>query len=181
MEESFEYLTKLMVKYTDDENKFKKLEKLYTYLFDNKIGLIPYSLRKEIEMPEAPEGLEYRTLGTMEHNICDVIAQRMKDRKMSWSIKGAGNPAKILVEKASKRIYNIIDEVCSGVIPEDKLGTITEMITLTAADVNKKAKGSKYYPVKQARIPFTGCAMTNGRKAIQSLFQERNFSELIYR
>ena len=181
VEESFEYLTKLMVKYTDDENKFKKLEKLYTYLFDNKIGLIPYSLRKEIEMPEAPEGLEYRTLGTMEHNICDVIAQRMKDRKMSWSIKGAGNLAKILAEKASKRIYNIIDEVCSGVIPEDKLGTITEMITLTAADVNKKAKGSKYYPVKQARIPFTGCAMTNGRKAIQNLFQERNFSELIYR
>jgi hypothetical protein len=90
MEESFEYLTKLMVKYTDDENKLKKLEKLYTYLFDNKIGLIPYSLRKEIEMPEAPEGLEYRTLGTMEHNICDVIAQRMKDRKMSWSISRKG-------------------------------------------------------------------------------------------
>ena len=181
MEESFKYLTKLMVKYTDDENKFRKLEKLYTYLFDNKIGLRPYNLREEIKMPEAPEGLEYRNLGTMEHNICDVLAQRMKGRKMSWSIKGASNLAKILAEKASKRIYNIIDEVCSGVIPEDKLETITEMIPLTAADVNKKAKKSKYYPVQQARIPFTGCAMTNGRKAIQSFFKQRNFSELIYR
>jgi len=181
VEESFKYLTKLMVKYTDDENKLKKLEKLYTYLFDNKIGLRPYNLREEIKMPEAPEGLEYRNLGTMEHNICDVLAQRMKGRKMSWSIKGASNLAKILAEKASKRIYNIIDEVCSGVIPEDKLETITEMIPLTAADVNKKAKKSKYYPVQQARIPFTGCAMTNGRKAIQSFFKQRNFSELIYR
>ncbi|MDD3224618.1 MAG: hypothetical protein PHX70_07935 [Clostridium sp.] len=76
---------------------------------------------------------------------------------------------------------SVIDEVCSEVISEDKLETITEMIPLTAADVNRKAKKTKYYPVQQARIPFTGCAMTNGRKAIQSIFERRNFSELIYR
>jgi len=181
VEESLEYVTKLMVKYTKDENKFKKLEKLYTYLFDNKIGLRPYHLRKEINMPEAPEGLEYRNLGTMEHNICDILAQRMKGRKMSWSIKGANNLAKILAEKASKRIYKVIDEVCSGVISGDKLETITEMITLTTADVNKEVKKSKYYDVKQANIPFTGCAITNGRRSIQSFFKQRNFSELIYR
>ncbi|WP_175413078.1 hypothetical protein [Clostridium sp. AWRP] len=35
---------------------------------------------------------------------------------MSWSIKGANNLAKILAEKASKRIYKVIDEVCCGVI-----------------------------------------------------------------
>ncbi|WP_027624509.1 ISLre2 family transposase [Clostridium lundense] len=181
VEESFEYVTNLMVKYTEDENKFKKLEKLYTYLFENKIGLRPYHLREEIQMPKAPEGLEYRNLGTMEHNICDILAQRMKGRKMSWSISGANNLAKILAEKASKRIYDVINEVCSGIVSEDKLETITEMITLTAADVNKKVKKSKYYTVQQASVPFTGCAMTNGRKAIQSFFQQRNFSELIYR
>lgn len=181
VEESFEYVINLMVKYTEDENKFKKLEKLYTYLFENKIGLRPYHLREEIQMPKAPEGLEYRSLGTMEHNICDILAQRMKGRKMSWSIGGANNLAKILAEKASKRIYNVINEVCSGIVSEDKLETITEIITLTAADVNKKVKKNKYYPVQQSSIPFTGYAMTNGRKAIQSFFQQRNFSELIYR
>lgn len=181
VEQSFEYVINLMVKYTEDENKFKKLEKLYTYLFENKIGLRPYHLREEIQMPKAPEGLEYRNLGTMEHNICDILAQRMKGRKMSWSIGGANNLAKILAEKASKRIYNIINEVCSGLISEDKLETITEIITLTAADINKKVKKNKYYPVQQSSIPFAGYAMTNGRKAIQSFFQQRNFSELIYR
>lgn len=30
----------------------------------------------------------------MEHNICDVLAKRMKGRKMSWSISGADNLAK---------------------------------------------------------------------------------------
>ncbi|MGO5092132.1 ISLre2 family transposase, partial [Clostridium sp. LCP25S3_F10] len=79
------------------------------------------------------------------------------------------------------RIYNVINEVCSGTISEDKLETITEMITLTAADVNKKTKKSKYYTIQKANIPFTGCAMTNGRKAIQSFFKQRNFSNLIYR
>ncbi len=176
VEESLEYVTNLMIKYTEDENKFKKLEKLYTYLFDNKVGLRPYHLREEITMPKPPEGLEYRNLGTMEHNICDILAQRMKGRKMSWSINGANNLAKILAEKASKRIYNVINEVCAGFIAEDKLETITEMLTLTAADVNKKVKKGKYYPIQQATIPFTGYAMTNGRKAIQSFFKQRNFN-----
>ncbi|SHK53567.1 hypothetical protein SAMN02745248_02763, partial [Hathewaya proteolytica DSM 3090] len=73
------------------------------------------------------------------------------------------------------------NEVCSGIVTNEKLETITEMITLTASDVNKKVKKSKYYPIQQARIPFTGYAITNGRKAIQDFFKERSFSELIYR
>lgn len=56
-EENFEYITNLLIKYTEDENKFKKLETLYTYLFDNKIGLKPYHLREEVKLPKAPEGL----------------------------------------------------------------------------------------------------------------------------
>ncbi|ENK1241995.1 hypothetical protein K8O96_16500 [Clostridium sporogenes] len=75
----------------------------------------------------------------------------------------------------------MINEVYSGIISEDKLEIITEMITLTVADVNKEVKKSKYYTVQKANLPFTGCVMTNGRKAIQSFFQQRNFSELIYR
>lgn len=57
VEESFGYVTNLMIKYTEDENKFKKLERLYTYIFENKIGLRPYQLRKEIQMPKAPKDL----------------------------------------------------------------------------------------------------------------------------
>lgn len=63
------------------------------------MGLRSYHLREEIKMPKAPEGLEYRNLGTMEHNVCDILAQRMKGRKMSWSISGANNFAKILARE----------------------------------------------------------------------------------
>src|SRR5690554_5499384 len=102
--ETFEYLTNLLIEYTHDEDKFKKLEKLYNYLSNNYEGLIPYKLRG-IELPALPNGLEYRGMGTMEGNVCDVITLRMKNRKMSWSEDGADNLAKLLVARASGALY----------------------------------------------------------------------------
>jgi hypothetical protein len=37
-------------------------------------------------MPAAPVGMTYRHLGTMEHNVCDILAQRMKHNKTSWTV-----------------------------------------------------------------------------------------------
>jgi len=100
-------------------------------------------LREDIKLPKPPEGLEYRHLGTMEHNVCDILAQRMKHRKMSWSIKGANNLSKILAEKASRRIYPLISELCSDVISTEKLEKIVETITLSASQVYRSNKKSK--------------------------------------
>ena len=69
----------------------------------------------------------------MEHNICDVLAQRMKGRKMSWSISGAENIAKILSEKFSNRLFKTIDELCSNVISTEKLEKVVECVSLSAA------------------------------------------------
>ena len=51
-------------------------------------------------MPKAPEGIEYRNLGTMERNV-DIFAKRMKGAK-SWSEKGADNLSKIIALKMGK-------------------------------------------------------------------------------
>ncbi len=51
-------------------------------------------------MPEPPEEVFYKDLGTIKHKVCDVIYLRMKGRKMSWSINGATNLSKILALKA---------------------------------------------------------------------------------
>ncbi|WP_123054093.1 hypothetical protein [Clostridium sp. JN-1] len=144
-----------------------------------------------LEQEKVKKNKGSKTSGTDRKNIidiCDMNSEKLinyvKFKLSSYkpkSVKGANNLAKILAEKASKRTYNVINEVCSGVIPDSKLETITEMITITAADINKKVKMGKYYPVQQASIPFTDCAMTNGRKSIQSFLKQRNFSELIYR
>ncbi|MBV4448557.1 ISLre2 family transposase [Clostridium tyrobutyricum] len=179
--ESLNSVEQLMIKNNADEKEMKKLSNLYNYLVNNKEGLIPYHLRKDIKLPEPPEGLKYRHLGTMEHNICDVLAQRMKGRKMSWSIIGAENMAKIQAERFSNRLYKSLDELCNSVLTKEKFDKIEEIIVLSAAEVNKNIPKSKTYAVHKGKVPFTGSAITNGRKAIRRIFEDRCFSELVYR
>lgn len=69
---------------TEDVKEKERLLELYGYLLNNKEGLIPYQQRG-LYFPTPPPGVIYRNLGTMEYHICDIIAQRMKNRKASWS------------------------------------------------------------------------------------------------
>ena len=62
----------------------------------------------------------------MEHNVCDILAQRMKHNKTSWTISGADHIAKILAEKASGSLYTTINSVLYGVIPDEKFEEIVE-------------------------------------------------------
>jgi len=181
VDESFNMLEKIMIENNNDEKNIKKLTNLYNYLVNNKMGLIPYHLRKDINMPEAPGGLVYRHLGTMEHNICDVLAQRMKGRKMSWSVSGAESMAKIQAERFSNRLYKSLDELCTNVLTEEKFAKIEDIVILSAAEVNKSITKSKTYAIRKGSIPFTGSAITNGRKAIRKIFEDRCLSELVYR
>ncbi|MGI6585326.1 MAG: UPF0236 family transposase-like protein [Lutisporaceae bacterium] len=58
---------------TEDEKEQMKLKVLYKYFKENREGLIPYQERG-LDIPKPPAGIEYRSLGTMEHHICDIIA-----------------------------------------------------------------------------------------------------------
>jgi hypothetical protein len=180
VDEGFEYLRELLIEYNEDEDKFKKLEQLYNYLDRNREGLMPYRLR-DIKLPELEEGLEYRTLGTMEHNICDIIALRMSGRKMSWSIKGASYLAKLLAARASGNLYERLDGLFDGAISEDKLDEMVEIVQLSAAQVNKKPKTSKIYKISRFSMPFEGQPLTEGMKAIRNLVENRVASDLVYR
>lgn len=180
VDEGFKYLSELLIEYNDEQDKFKKLENLYNYLSHNREGLVPYHLRG-IELPELEEGLEYRTLGTMEHNVCDIIALRMKGRKMSWSIKGATHLAKLLAARASGSLYEQLNKLFDGVMSKDKLDEMVEILQLSAAEVNKKMKTSKIYRAHNSPMPFESRPLTEGMKAIRSLLENRVASDLVYR
>ena len=180
IDDGFEYLTGLLIEYKEDQEKSMKLEQLYNYLYRNREGLKPYLLR-DIKLPELEEGLEYRNLGTMEHNICDIIALRMKGRKMSWSVKGANYLAKLLAARASGTLYKRLDELFNDTIPEDKLEEITEIIQLSSAEVNRKVGVSKVYKIRRSPIPFEGQPLTEEMKAIRKLVENRIASDLVYR
>ena len=81
----------------------------------------------------------------MEHNICDVLVQRMKGRKMSWSINGADNLAKILSEKFSNKLFDIVDKIYRSIIQKEIVESINVAVLLTVFKANKESKKSKVY------------------------------------
>ena len=162
----------------EDEKKRKKLRELHTYFKENSHGLIPYQERG-LDIPTAPDGLVYRTLGTMEHHICDMIAQRMKNCKGSWSIKGGGNLAKLLVAKTCRRLHQLIENYSKIVLPEDKTREIIQVLSASnAPKVDGKGKDGN---IHKGNIPFAECAVTNGKRSIRSMLSMKSFSDLIYR
>ena len=183
VDKGLEEITQMLIDNNKEEKIFKKLEDLYNYLASNRDGLVPYKLRDNIKLPTPPEGVEYRQLGTMEHHICDVLAQRMKGRKMSWSINGADNLAKILAEKFSNRLFDTVDKIYRNIIPNDVIETIVKEVPLplSAADVNRKAKKSSIYKIHSVPIPYSDAAVNMGRKIIRDLCGIRDFGDISYK
>lgn len=160
------------------ESEVKKLTTLENYIKSNIDGIVVYKDRKNITLPEAPEGIEYRNLGTMERNV-NIFAKRMKGAK-SWSEKGASNLAKIIALKMGKGFKDKISALISGQLSEKFTERFVETISSTQTAVKKTVKKS-LYPIHQGQIPFSNCKVTNGRKAIRSMFDLKVFSEMVYR
>ena len=176
--EGLEYITKLLIKYSNDKKAFKKLSDLYNYFVANKSGLVPYHLRKDLVIPQPPKGVEFRTLGTMEHNICDILAKRLKGRKRSWSNKGATNIAKILTEKANNRIGSIVETAYKNIVSDELAHRFEDIVVLHPEAVDRNLKKCKSYNMKKAAMPYDGCAMTEGRNTIRNLIRNRTMNNL---
>lgn len=167
-EEMLMYLNALEKDNTDEKIK-ERLRSLHNYFSENRPGLMPY-LARGLDLPALEDGLVYRSMGTMEHNICDVISQRMKHRKGSWSIAGGGNMAKVLAWKASRRLKGVINQFITG----QMCGKLAEAIRvpLSAAQVPRTIGKGYSYPTRGS-WPFEGVFKTNGRYAIQKLVSDR--------
>lgn len=161
----------------NDEADRKKLAELHKYFSNNKEGLIPYQERG-LKLPTPPPGVEYRNLGTMEHQVCDGAAKRMKHQKASWSKEGAENLGRLLCKKVCGNLYETVSTLAKTVLPE----RYTEMIeeVLSAAKAPAKDGKGYLYPVR-GNNPFTNTFVTNGRKAILGMLSDRSSSDLIYR
>ena len=162
----------------EDEKQEKKLRELHTYFKENKEYLTPYQQRG-LNLPEPPEGITYRNLGTMEHHICDIIAQRMKHRKASWSVEGAENLGRLLALKVCKKLNEAVKKLSKTVLPTEKNCAIIE--ELSAAKIPQKVGKGSDGNIRKGHIPFAECAVTGGRKAIKKMFDLKDFYDLVYR
>ena len=144
IEEMFEYLTVYKDSLTDD-TEIEKAETLLRYFTANKEGLLPYQ-KRGLEIPECPEGLVYKNMGTMENHIWSIIARRMKHNHTSWSIRGGNHLARILAKKCSGKLYEITEQLRIPVFEEAKLEELKGDI-LQAGQIRKKIGAGYNYPV----------------------------------
>lgn len=91
--------------------------RLHTYFKNNKDGLVPCH-RRGLDMPEPPDGKEYRRLGAMESNIFTIVGNRMKGGRACWSIEGADNLARLLCLKFTGKLSETLDKLAKMVLPE---------------------------------------------------------------
>jgi len=135
----------------DDEKERENLLKLLGYFRNNKDALVPY-YRRGLEIPDPPEGKEYRRMGAMESNIFTIIGNRMKGRRHNWSIAGAENMARLLCLKYTDKLRGLIDNLSIVVLPERYAEEVK--VEFSAAKIPQR-EGKGYNGFNQALIPST--------------------------
>lgn len=92
---------------------------------------------------------------------------------------GASNLGKLLATKASNRLREVVQRYSKIILPEEKTAEIIEILSEAKAPI-KDGKG-KDGNIHKGQRPYKNSPVTNGRKAICSMFDMRSFSDLIYR
>ena len=165
----------------DKKDKWeKKAGELYEYLAGNRDYLLPYRAREGVDVPEAPAGLIYKNLGTQENQNCSNITLRMKNNKGSWSIAGGGHMAKILVRFANRSIWEDIFRYKNAVIESDKEPVIVNILSAATAP-KVDGKGNKTGNVMTGHILYREAEKTFSRKAFLKIFENKEFTQLVYR
>lgn len=152
----------------ETDKRSKKALELYTYLSNNRDGLLPYQ-KRGVKIPEAPEGIVYKNMGVQENQNCTVVTLRMKHRRMRWSEKGANNMAKALYRKENRELIDTIERYTDGLIFTMQMKEIIQ--TLSAAKVPKKdGKGNPYVDKISHHMPLLDAMQTASRKAFRAAF-----------
>lgn len=138
----FDYLETYKNSLSEDE-AIVDVQSLIDYYRNNEEGLLSYQ-SQGLELPENPEGLEYRNMGTMENHVWSVIARRMKHNHTSWSRQGGNHLAKILAKKCSGRLNEVIGKLVRPVFKEEVIEEIYGEILLSAKAPKKDGKGYEY-------------------------------------
>ena len=169
IEEMFDYIREYVrvSKGEDESDKTcKKAEELYTYLYNNREGLLPY-YKRGIKLPEPVEGIIYKNMGIQETQNCTLITLRMKHRRKRWSESGADNLAKLLCRKENKDLIETVERYSGELIFDESQSEIKEPLSVSKSP-SRDGKGLPYMEVGRESLPLTGTPLTAGRKALRN-------------
>lgn len=85
----------------------------------------------------------------MENHIWSIIARRMKHNHSCWSIKGGNNLTKILANKCSGKLNEVVAKLKMPVFEEPIVQKIESDI-LMPGQVKKKTEKGYEYPVQRS-------------------------------
>ena len=149
------------------EEERENLLSLLTYFRGNKDGLVPCH-RQGLDLPEPPEGIEYRRMGCMESNVFILVGNRMKGRRACWSIDGGNNLARLLCLKATKKLSDTLQNLTSAALPEK----YAEEIRVLSASKVAKSIGKGYDGYHKSTAPSTPeYGWLRGIGALRTLFE----------
>ena len=147
-----------------DETEIKDVEELLKYYINNREGLIAYQ-SQGLNLPEHPDGLEYRNMGTMENHIWSMIAKRIKHNhtcwNTCWSKRGENHLAKILAKKCGGKLYEVTEKLKHAIFKEE---TVEEI--LMAGEVAKKVGKGYEYPTIGHMVGLEGKIIGERKKLL---------------
>lgn len=149
------------------DKKAKDARALLSYLSNNKDALIPWKERG-IKIPDAPEGLIYKSMGVQENQNCTVITLRMKHRRMRWSRNGGNNMAKALARKENHELHETISRYSEEFIFGSEIAEVIEVLSAAKAP-KKDGKGSRYADRWNTHMPIFDAVLTEARKTFRGV------------
>ena len=149
------------------DKKIKNASALLKYLYNNKEAIIPWQDRN-LQIPEAPEGIVYKGMGVQENQNCTVITLRMKKRRMRWSASGGNNMVKALARKENKELHETISRYSESFVFGNEITEAIEILSASKAP-KKDGRGNAYADVWNSRMPMLDAVMTEARKAFRGI------------
>ena len=180
-DEMINYAEELKYKYGGEIKEIEKLEKLKTFLINNKDGLKRYyhdeKIKKRLLVLSKKTGLKYRHMGIQESENYCVITRRMKRRRMSFSIRGSENLAKVLCTYHSESYLGVASITHIKVLPENMLENAEKYMQEIEDNIARmkeiKIKPKSIYTGKQATI-------SENYPHIRNILKGKPISELSY-
>lgn len=125
----------------------KKLNKLQSYLSS---GLERY--QDKIDVPEAPEGIEYRNMGTQESQIFSKLKKRFCSGRKAFSIYGANALAKVCVLHEKFKIDELETAIPIDTSVEDWIKEIEENVKKNKQHRVNRKETEENKPIKNVIV-----------------------------
>ena len=142
----------------------KKLNKLESYLSGD---LERY--QDIIEVPEAPEGIEYRNMGTQESQIFSKLKKRFCSGRKAFSIYGANALSKVCVLSEKFKIDELETPIPIDTSVEDWIKEIENEVKLNRQHRSNRIETEENKPIKNVIV---------NSNLIKEIMKMKEFSEM---